>query len=336
MVVQTQAVTQTKKDILALIRPDMARLNDVVRTTLHSEVPLVNQVAEYLINAGGKRLRPAIHLLLTRALQKTCPDTAYTLAAVVEFIHTSTLLHDDVVDESDLRRGRQTANALFGNAASVLVGDFLYSRSFQMMVSVQSMRVMEILADATNVIAEGEVLQLLNVHDPDVTEARYMQVIHYKTARLFEASAQLSAVMSACTPEQEKACAAYGRHLGAAFQLADDILDYAGDTAVLGKNVGDDLREGKPTLPLIYVLEHGSDTEKAMVRAAIENGGIDQTHPDFNAVLTAITAGGALAYTRQLAQREVTAAKEALAFLPESEYKQVLLDLADYALAREV
>ena len=336
MVVQTQAVTQTKKDILALIRPDMARLNEVVRTTLHSEVPLVNQVAEYLINAGGKRLRPAIHLLLTRALQKTCPDTAYTLAAVVEFIHTSTLLHDDVVDESDLRRGRQTANALFGNAASVLVGDFLYSRSFQMMVSVQSMRVMEILADATTVIAEGEVLQWLNGHDPDVTEARYMQVIHYKTARLFEASAQLSAVMSACTPEQENACAAYGRHLGAAFQLADDILDYAGDTAVLGKNVGDDLREGKPTLPLIYVLEHGSDSEKAMVRAAIENGGIDQTHPDFNTILTAITSGGALEYTRQLAQREVAAAKSALAFLPESEYKQVLLGLADYALAREV
>ena len=336
MVVENQTSHQTKKDILAPIRPDMARLNDVVRTTLHSEVPLVNQVAEYLINAGGKRLRPAIHLLLTRALQKTCPDTAYTLAAVVEFIHTSTLLHDDVVDESDLRRGRQTANALFGNAASVLVGDFLYSRSFQMMVSVQSMRVMEILADATNVIAEGEVLQLLNVHDPDVTEARYMQVIHYKTARLFEASAQLSAVMSACTPEQENACAAYGRHLGAAFQLADDILDYAGDTAVLGKNVGDDLREGKPTLPLIYVLEHGSDSEKAMVRAAIENGGIDQTHPDFNTILTAITSGGALEYTRQLAQREVTAAKSALAFLPESEYKQVLLGLADYALAREV
>ena len=336
MVVENQTSHQTKKDILAPIRPDMARLNDVVRTTLHSEVPLVNQVAEYLINAGGKRLRPAIHLLLTRALQKTCPDTAYTLAAVVEFIHTSTLLHDDVVDESDLRRGRQTANALFGNAASVLVGDFLYSRSFQMLVSVQIMRVMEILADATNVIAEGEVLQLLNVHDPDVTEARYMQVIHYKTARLFEASAQLSAVMSACTPEQENACAAYGRHLGAAFQLADDILDYAGDTAVLGKNVGDDLREGKPTLPLIYVLEHGSDSEKAMVRAAIENGGIDQTHPDFNTILTAITSGGALEYTRQLAQREVAAAKSALAFLPESEYKQVLLGLADYALAREV
>ena len=336
MVVENKTSHQTKRDILAPIRPDMERLNEVVRTTLHSEVPLVNQVAEYLINAGGKRLRPAIHLLLTRALQKTCPDTAYTLAAVVEFIHTSTLLHDDVVDESDLRRGRQTANALFGNAASVLVGDFLYSRSFQMMVSVQNMRVMDILADATNVIAEGEVLQLLNVHDPDVTEARYMQVIHYKTARLFEASAQLSAVMSACTPEQENACAAYGRHLGAAFQLADDILDYAGDTAVLGKNVGDDLREGKPTLPLIYVLEHGSDSEKAMVRAAIENGGIDQTHPDFNTILTAITSGGALEYTRQLAQREVAAAKSALAFLPESEYKKVLSDLADYALAREV
>ena len=336
MVVENQTSHQTKKDILAPIRPDMARLNEVVRTTLRSEVPLVNQVAEYLIGAGGKRLRPAIHLLLTRALQTECPDTAYTLAAVVEFIHTSTLLHDDVVDESDLRRGRQTANALFGNAASVLVGDFLYSRSFQMMVSVQNMRVMEILADATNVIAEGEVLQLLNVHDPDVTEARYMQVIHYKTARLFEASAQLSAVMSACTPEQEKACAAYGRHLGAAFQLADDILDYAGDTAVLGKNVGDDLREGKPTLPLIYVLEHGSEAEKAMVKAAIENGGIDQTHPDFNTILTAITSGGALEYTRQLAQREVAAAKSALVFLPESEYKQVLLDLADYALAREV
>ena len=336
MVVENQTSQQIKKDILAPIRPDMNRLNEVVRTTLHSEVPLVNQVAEYLINAGGKRLRPAIHLLLTRALQAQCPDTAYTLAAVVEFIHTSTLLHDDVVDESDLRRGRQTANALFGNAASVLVGDFLYSRSFQMMVSVQSMRVMEILADATNVIAEGEVLQLLNVHDPDVTQARYMQVIHYKTARLFEASAQLSAVMSACTPEQENACAAYGRHLGAAFQLADDILDYAGDTAVLGKNVGDDLREGKPTLPLIYVLEHGSDAEKVMVRAAIENGGIDQTHPDFNTVLTAITSGGALDYTRQMAQREVVAAKDALTFLPESAYKQVLLDLADYALAREV
>ncbi len=332
----TQTITQTKKDPLALIRPDMERLNEVVRTTLHSDVPLVNQVAEYLISAGGKRLRPAIHLLLTRALQSACPDSAYTLAAVVEFIHTSTLLHDDVVDESDLRRGRQTANALFGNAASVLVGDFLYSRSFQMMVSVQSMRVMEILADATNVIAEGEVLQLLNVHDPDVTEARYMQVIHYKTARLFEASAQLSAVMSGASREHEDACAAYGRHLGAAFQLADDILDYAGDTAVLGKNVGDDLREGKPTLPLIYVLVHGSDAEKVMVKAAIENGGIDQSHPDFDTVLSAITSGGALEYTRQLALREVMAAKSALAFLPESEYKQVLLNLADYALAREV
>lgn len=331
-----QTSTQTKHDPLATIRPDMNQLNEVIRQTLHSEVPLVNQISEYLISAGGKRLRPAIHLLLTRALQNACPHSAYTLAAVVEFIHTSTLLHDDVVDESDLRRGRQTANAMFGNAASVLVGDFLYSRSFQMMVSVQNMRVMEILADATNVIAEGEVLQLLNVHDPDVTEARYMQVIHYKTARLFEASTQLAAVMSGCTPEQEEACAAYGRHLGAAFQLADDILDYAGDTAVLGKNVGDDLREGKPTLPLIYVLENGSDAEKAMVRTAIENGGIDQAHPDFTTILNAIKSKGALDYTRQKAEVEVAAAKAALAFLPESEFKRTLLDLADYSLARNV
>lgn len=334
--VTQEPVSQPKHDPLAVIRPDMNQLNAVIRQTLHSEVPLVNQISEYLISAGGKRLRPAIHLLLTRALQNACPHSAYTLAAVVEFIHTSTLLHDDVVDESDLRRGRQTANAVFGNAASVLVGDFLYSRSFQMMVSVQSMRVMEILADATNVIAEGEVLQLLNVHDPDVTEARYMQVIHYKTARLFEASAQLAAVMSGCSAEQEDACAAYGRHLGAAFQLADDILDYAGDTAVLGKNVGDDLREGKPTLPLIYVLEHGTDAEKAMVRSAIENGGIDQAHPDFLTVLTAIQSKGALAYTHEKAAVEVAAAKAALAFLPESEFKQTLLNLADYSLARDV
>ena len=332
----TPSSAQSKHDPLAAIRPDMNQLNEVIRQTLHSEVPLVNQISEYLISAGGKRLRPAIHLLLTRALQNACPHSAYTLAAVVEFIHTSTLLHDDVVDESDLRRGRQTANAMFGNAASVFVGDFLYSRSFQMMVSVQSMRVMEILADATNVIAEGEVLQLLNVHDPDVTEARYMQVIHYKTARLFEASAQLAAVMSGCTAEQEALCAAYGRHLGAAFQLADDILDYAGDTAVLGKNVGDDLREGKPTLPLIYVLENGSDAEKAMVRAAIENGGIDQAHSDFTTILNAIKSKGALDYTHQKAEREVAAAKVALGFLPESEFKQTLLALADYSLARDV
>lgn len=328
--------TLPKSDVLALIRPDMAQLNEVIRSTLHSEVPLVNQIAEYLISAGGKRLRPAIHLLLTRALTQSCPDSAYTLAAVIEFIHTSTLLHDDVVDESDLRRGRQTANALFGNAASVLVGDFLYSRSFQMMVSVRNMRVMEILADATNVIAEGEVLQLLNVRDPNVTQERYMQVIHYKTARLFEAATQLAGVMCQCSEVDEQACAAYGRHLGAAFQLADDILDYAGDTAVLGKNVGDDLREGKPTLPLIYVLAHGSEEQQTKVRHAIEQGGIDHDHPDFKIILEAIVTGGALDYTRAMAQKEVDAAKQALMFLPDSTYKQVLLALADYALGRDV
>lgn len=329
-------MTTPTVDILATIRPDMEQLNAMIRRTLHSDVPLVNQVAEYLIGAGGKRLRPAIHLLLTRALQNACPDTALTLAAVVEFIHTSTLLHDDVVDESDLRRGRQTANALFGNAASVLVGDFLYSRSFQLMVRVQNMRVMDILADATNVIAEGEVLQLLNIHDPNVDEARYMQVIHYKTARLFEASAQLAAVMNGCSPEHEQACSAYGRHLGAAFQLADDILDYAGDTAILGKNVGDDLREGKPTLPLIYVLAHGSAGDRQRVRTAIEQGGIDAQHVDFARILKVIQDDGALDYTRQVAQREVDAAKSALSFLSSSPYRQTLSDLADYALAREV
>lgn len=321
--------------LLAPITTDMAALNDTIRHALHSEVPLVNQISEYLINAGGKRLRPAIHLMLARALGYTGTHQT-TLAAVIEFIHSATLLHDDVVDESDLRRGRETANAMFGNAASVLVGDFLYSRAFQMMVTVGDLRVMAILADTTNVIAEGEVLQLLNIHDADVTEARYLQVIHYKTARLFEASTQLAAVLHGTDAATEQACAAYGRHLGAAFQLADDILDYAGDTATLGKNVGDDLREGKPTLPLIYLLEHGDADQKTMVRSAIENGGIDEAHADFAAILNAIQTRGALEYTQQLADAEAAAAKAALAFLPESVYKNHLLAIADYSVARQV
>ena len=322
-------------DLLKPIAADMAALNQTIRESLHSDVPLVNQISEYLINAGGKRLRPAIHLMLARALGYAGTHQT-TLAAVIEFIHSATLLHDDVVDESDLRRGRSTANAMFGNAASVLVGDFLYSRAFQLMVTVEQMRVMSILADTTNVIAEGEVLQLLNIHDPDVTEARYMQVIHYKTARLFEAAAQLAAVINGNTPEQEDACAAYGRHLGAAFQLADDILDYAGNTDTLGKNVGDDLREGKPTLPLIYLLEHGTDSEKQLVKTAIENGGIDETHVGFQAILDAIKTRGALDYTQKKAKSEAAAAKLAIAFLPESVYKTHLLALADYAVARQV
>ncbi|WP_133621512.1 octaprenyl diphosphate synthase [Hydromonas duriensis] len=324
-----------KADLLAPIAQDMLTLNETIRTALHSDVPLVNQIADYLISAGGKRLRPAIHLLLARALGYQGAQQ-FTLAAVIEFIHSATLLHDDVVDESDLRRGRQTANAMFGNAASVLVGDFLYSRAFQMMTSIGQLRVMDILADTTNIIAEGEVLQLLNINDSSVTEARYLQVIHYKTARLFEASTQLAAVLQGCTAEEENACATYGRHLGAAFQLADDILDYAGDTETLGKNVGDDLREGKPTLPLIYVMAHGDEDEKAIARTAIENGGIDQHHPDFARILNTIQCNGALKYTQDLAEREAQLAKDALVFLPESMYKSALLALADYAVARDI
>lgn len=334
----TQTLPKTvpaKVNLLAAIAPDMATLNDTIRTSLHSDVPLVNQISEYLIEAGGKRLRPAIHLLLARALGYD-GGQQFTLAAVIEFIHSATLLHDDVVDESDLRRGRKTANAMFGNAASVLVGDFLYSRAFQLMISVGQMRVMDILADTTNVIAEGEVLQLLNINDASVTEARYMQVIHYKTARLFEASTQLAAVLTGCTVEEEAACAAYGRHLGAAFQLADDILDYAGDTDTMGKNVGDDLREGKPTLPLIYLLEHGSDAQKTIVRNAIQDGGIDQHHPDFSMILNTIRTEGALQYTTDKAILEAQAAKAALVFLPDSIYKTTLLALADYSVARDV
>jgi len=331
MVVQTQAITQTKKDILTPIRLDMERLNEVVRTTLHSEVPLVNQVAEYLINAGGKRLRPAIHLLLTRALQKNCPDTAYILAAVVEFIHTSTLLHDDVVDESDLRRGRQTANALFGNAASVLVGDFLYTRAFQMMVGVESMRVMQVLADATNIIAEGEVLQLLNCHNADVEVDDYLQVIRFKTAKLFEAATRLGGILAGASPEVEEGLAAFGMHIGTAFQLVDDVLDYSGEEADTGKHIGDDLAEGKPTLPLIHVMKHGSPEHAACVRHAIEGGGRD----DFAAVLQAIRASGAIEATRKAAEDEAERALNALNVLPSSVFKSSLVELSKFAVARK-
>lgn len=324
-----------QSELLAPITLDMQILNETIRGSLSSGVPLVNQISEYLIEAGGKRLRPAIHLLLARALDYQGAHQ-YTLAAVIEFIHSATLLHDDVVDESNLRRGRKTANAIFGNAASVLVGDFLYSRAFQLMVGVGQMRVMDILADTTNIIAEGEVLQLLNINDANVTEERYMQVIHYKTARLFEASSQLAAVLKGVTVEQENACAAYGRHLGAAFQLADDMLDYTGDTGTLGKNVGDDLREGKPTLPLIYLLIHGDEITKNLARRAIESGGVDQEHDDFAQILSLIQSTGALDYTQKKAEEEAALAKSSLAFLPDSPSKVSLLALADYAVARRV
>ena len=316
--------------LLAPVAADMRAMDGIIRERLRSDVLLVNQVGEYIVGAGGKRLRPALLLLIAGALDHHGPHRL-TLAAVVEFIHTATLLHDDVVDESDLRRGRQTANALFGNAASVLVGDFLYSRSFQMMVDVGSVPVMRTLADATNVIAEGEVLQLLNIHDPDVDEARYMQVIRYKTAKLFEASARLAAILAGCSEDEQEPWAEFGRRIGTAFQLVDDVLDYSGVTADIGKNVGDDLREGKPTLPLIYLLERGSAAQRAMVRDTV----IDSSHADLAGIQAAIDNSGALDYTRGLAEREAAAARAVAMRLPESAYKRSLIDLCSFAVHRD-
>ena len=308
----------------------MRAMDALIRQRLHSDVVLVNQVAEYIIGAGGKRLRPALLLLIAGALDYRGAHRL-TLAAVVEFIHTATLLHDDVVDESDLRRGRQTANALFGNAASVLVGDFLYSRSFQMMVDVGSLPVMRTLADATNVIAEGEVLQLLNIHDPNVDEARYLQVIRYKTAKLFEASARLAAILAGCSEAEQEPWAEFGRRIGTAFQLIDDVLDYSGVTAEIGKNVGDDLREGKPTLPLIYLLERGDPAQQTMVRDTV----IDSAHADLASIQAAIDSSGALDYTRAMAAREADAALVIAETLPESDYKRSLLELCSFAIHRD-
>ena len=307
----------------------MEAVNKVIRERLHSEVSLVNQIAEYIISAGGKRIRPVLVLLVANAYGYK--GTAHhELAAVVEFIHTATLLHDDVVDESSMRRGRQTANALFGNAASVLVGDFLHSRSFQLMVALDNMRVMQILSDATNVIAEGEVLQLLNMHDPDVTQESYLTVIRSKTAKLFEASAQLGALIAGASEADIEAAAEYGRSLGTAFQLIDDVLDYAGDAAEIGKNVGDDLREGKPTLPLIYLMENGTPEQRALVRSCIEQG--DEQH--FDAILAAVTSSGALDYTRTQAEIAAQRAADAIAGWPDSVYKQSMLQLCSFAVAR--
>lgn len=311
------------------IAADMHAVNLVICEQLHSDVPLINQVAQYIISAGGKRIRPALVLLFANAYGYR-GASHHRLAAIVEFIHTATLLHDDVVDESSLRRGRQTANALFGNAASVLVGDFLYSRSFQMMVSIGDMRVMRILADATNVIAEGEVLQLLNMHDPDVTEARYLQVIRSKTAKLFEAAAQLGALIAGASDTDIEAAAEYGRSLGTAFQLIDDVLDYSGNAADIGKNVGDDLREGKPTLPLIYLIQNGTAEQRELVRACIEKG--DEKH--FDAILTAITDSGALDYTKREAEKAARCATGAIAGLAHSRFKNSLLELSAFVADR--
>ncbi|HNO74797.1 octaprenyl diphosphate synthase [Nitrosomonas mobilis] len=317
------------ESIRSFIAEDMGDVDTVIRQKLHSHVALIRQVSEYIINSGGKRLRPAL-VVLSAGVFGYSGSSHHVLAAVVEFIHTATLLHDDVVDDSSMRRNHATANALFGNAASVLVGDFLYSRAFQMMVEIQNMRVMEVLADATNTIAEGEVLQLLNCRDPDVEEENYLRVIRFKTAKLFEAAARLGAILGGASIAEESALAAYGMHLGTAFQLVDDLLDYSGDNHDTGKNLGDDLAEGKPTLPLIFAVRTGNAHQTDTIRRAIETGGADGFEP----VLQIIQETGALDYARQCAQKESGMALAAIETISDSAYKQCLTQLADFAVNR--
>jgi octaprenyl-diphosphate synthase len=303
------------------VAADMKEVDAVIQRRLASNVVLINQIAHYIISAGGKRIRPMLVLLFSKALGFSGPER-FELAATVEFIHTATLLHDDVVDESQLRRGRDTANALFGNAASVLVGDFVYSRAFQMMVSVNRMRVLEVLADATNVIAEGEVLQLMNMHDPDIAVEQYLRVIRFKTAKLFEASARIGAVLAEAPHDVEEACADYGRSLGTAFQLVDDLLDYEGSTSQLGKNVGDDLREGKPTLPLLLAMERGSAQERELIRHAIQHGEIARLAE----IVEIVRHTGAIGATRDAARAEADKARESLKLVPDSTSREALLE----------
>lgn len=308
---------------------DMRQVDAVIQRRLASKVVLIDQIAQYIISAGGKRIRPMLVLLFSSALGFIGRER-FELAATVEFIHTATLLHDDVVDESGLRRGRRTANALFGNAASVLVGDFVYSRAFQMMVAVNRMRVLEVLADATNVIAEGEVLQLMNMHDPDIVVEDYLRVIRFKTAKLFEASARLGAILAEADARTEEACADYGRSLGTAFQLVDDLLDYEGATELLGKNVGDDLREGKPTLPLLIAMERGSPAERDLVRHAIKHGEVARLAE----IVDIVRSTGALAATREAARTEAGKAGKALERLPATPYRDALLDFCGQSVER--
>ncbi|MFA5487594.1 MAG: polyprenyl synthetase family protein [Candidimonas sp.] len=316
-------------ELIAPIADDMKAVDAIIRARLNSEVVLVRTIGDYIVGAGGKRMRPAMVLMIANALGYHGKNH-HLLAAVVEFIHTATLLHDDVVDESDMRRGRRTANAVFGNAASVLVGDYLYSRSFEMMVETGSMAAMSVLSGATTVIAEGEILQLLNVHDPDVSMDRYLQVVRYKTAKLFEAAAQVGAIVAGATSEQEQAAAAYGRHVGTAFQLIDDVLDYSGDVQALGKNVGDDLREGKPTMPLIRVMETGSAGQRQLIQDAIRTG-----EADFEAVARAIHDTEALEYTRRAARKEADLARQALSVYPASANRDSLLEFCSFAVDRD-
>lgn len=315
--------------VRSLVKEDAYALDQVICQQLESDVVLIKQLGAYIINSGGKRLRPLILLLAARACDYS-GKRHIDAAAIIEFIHTATLLHDDVVDESDLRRGHETANAIWGNQASVLVGDFLYSRSFQMMVEIRSMRVMAILADTTNRIAEGEVMQLLNCRDADTSEERYMEVIHRKTAKLFEAAACLGAVLAERTDVEEMGLAHYGKYLGTAFQLVDDVLDYSASDAELGKHIGDDLAEGKPTLPLIYAMRHGTSEEAAIIRRAIEEG----DRADINVVIKIIESTGAIAYTSRLAKQQADLAIEAIGVLPESPYKEALISLAEFSISR--
>jgi len=311
------------------VADELRRLDQVIVARLASDVVLVNQVSQYIVGAGGKRLRPLSVLLAARACGYQ-GGRHVDAAAIIEFIHTATLLHDDVVDGSNLRRGRDTANHVFGNEASVLVGDYLYSRAFQMMVDLGDMRIQEVMANATNTIAMGEVLQLMNAHDPDTSEESYLEVIYRKTAKLFEAGGQMAAILAGAPPEIEQAMIDYGRHLGNAFQLVDDALDYRADREELGKNLGDDLAEGKPTLPLIYAMAHSSIEDTARLRIAVENGGLEE----LDSITRTIESSGGLEYTARLAQREKDLALEALGRLPESAYRQALHALAEFAVGR--
>ncbi|KQP43084.1 polyprenyl synthetase family protein [Pseudorhodoferax sp. Leaf274] len=321
--------TSSTAEAVALIADDMREVDRLIAKRLSSDVPLVGQVAQYIISAGGKRLRPALLLLMCGALGQRSPQR-FTLAAVVEFIHTATLLHDDVVDDSTLRRGRATANEAFGNPASVLVGDFLYSRAFQMMVEVEDMRIMQTLAEATNVIAEGEVMQLVNMHDASLDEDGYLRVIRSKTAKLFEASARIAAILAGSTPEIERACADYGQALGTAFQVIDDVLDYDGTPAEMGKNLGDDLREGKCTLPLIAAMRRGTPAQRDTIRVAIENGAVD----NIDEIIAIVRETGALEVTREAAAAEAQRAIKAISQLSQNTNTEALLQLAAQLLQR--
>jgi len=317
------------QSIYSLIDNDMVAVDSMIQSRLQSDVVLINQLGHYIINSGGKRLRPALAILCARACGYQ-GDKHINLATIIEFIHTATLLHDDVVDNSNMRRGQETANNLWGNEASVLVGDFLYTRSFEMMVEMDSMQLMRILSHATNIIAEGEVLQLLNCHDPDTSEASYLEVIHHKTAKLFEAAGQLGAVISQSSPEIELAMSNYAMHLGSAFQLVDDLLDYSESSDAIGKNIGDDLAEGKATLPLIYAMRQGNKQQTQIIREAIEHGQREK----IDDIITIIEQTGAIDYTSRAAQQEIEQAKMALSIIDDSEYKQALISLADFSSNR--